>query len=100
MPNALAAAEIRVAPSGTIYIAPSGTAGPSTITAAWTGFVQLGYATTDGVQLTRSMDTEQVQAWQTISPLRYIITGVTLQAALTLEQFNKDTLTLWLGGGT
>lgn len=100
MPGTLAASEIRIGASGTIYIAPSGTAGPSTVTAAWTGFTQLGYATEDGVKLTRSMDTEQVKGWQSISPLRYLITGVSLQAAFSVEQFNKDTLTLWLGGGT
>jgi hypothetical protein len=100
MPGGLAASEIRIGASGTIYIAPSGTAGPANIAAAWTGFTQLGYATEDAVTLTRSMDTEEVTGWQSISPLRYIITGVSLQAAFSLIQFNRDSLPLWLGGGT
>src|SRR6266545_4900953 len=96
----LAASEIRIGANGTIYIAPSGTAGPANIAAAWTGFTQLGYATEDGVKLTRSMDTEQVKGWQTISPLRYLVTGVSLSVAFSLLQFDKDSLPLWLGGGT
>src|SRR6266536_5940320 len=100
MPNALAASEIRVAPSGTIYIAPAGTAVPSTISAAWTGFNQLGYASEDGVKLSRGMDTEMVKGWQSISTLRYLITGVTLTAAFTLLQTNKDVIPLYFGGGS
>jgi hypothetical protein len=100
MPGGLAASEIRIGASGTIYIAPSGTAGPANVGAAWTGFTQLGFATEDAVKLTRAMETEQVKGWQSISPLRYIITAVSLQAAFSLEQFNKDTLPLWLGGGS
>jgi hypothetical protein len=96
----LTASEIRIGASGTLYIAPSGTAGPANVGAAWTGFTQLGYATEDGVKLTRSMDTEQVKAWQAISPLRYLITGVSLQAAFSMMQMDKDSLPLWLGGGT
>jgi hypothetical protein len=95
-----AASEIRVGTSGTIYIAPSGTAGPVDILAAWTGFTNIGYATEDGVKLSRGMDTEQIKAWQSISTLRYLITGVTLTAAFTLIQNDKDIIPLYFGGGS
>lgn len=100
MPNALVAGEIRVGANGTIYIAPSGTAVPSTVTAAWTGFNQLGYASEDGVKLSRSMDTNMVKGWQSISTLRYLITGVGVTAAFTLLQTNKDVIPLYFGGGS
>ena len=101
MAGALAASEIRVAGTGAVYVAPVGTAVPSTVNDALNAaFRNLGYVSTDGVRVARTMDTEQVNAWQAIAPLRYLITGVQLTAAFDLQQFNKDTLPLYLGGGT
>jgi hypothetical protein len=100
MPGSLAASEIRVAATGTIYVAPIGTTPPATIGASWdAAWRNLGYATTDGVRIARTLDTEQVNSWQSVSPQRYLITGVSLTAAFDLQQFNKDTLPLYMGGG-
>lgn len=97
----LASSEIRVATSGAIYAAPGGTVGPADITVAWPApFIHLGYATTDGVTLARTLDTEEVRSWQAIGVQRYLITGVALTAGFSLQQFNKTTLPLYLGGGT
>lgn len=96
----LTATSVRVANTGTIYVAPSGTAIPANVTAPWTGFTQLGYATEDGVVLNRSMDTEAVRSWQTIADIRILVTGVSMTAAFTLQQFDKDALPLYLGGAT
>jgi hypothetical protein len=95
-----AASEIRVGANGTIYIAPSGTTPPVDILSAWTGFTNIGYATEDGGKLARSMDTEVVKGWQSISVLRYLITGVGLTCAFTLLQSDKDIIPLYFGGGT
>lgn len=97
----LASSEIRVAVNGAIYVAPGGTTGPADINVAWPGaFIHLGYATTDGVTLQRTLDTEEVRSWQAIGVQRYLITGVGLTAGFALQQFNKTTLPLYLGGGT
>lgn len=95
-----AASAIRVGANGTVYVAPSGTAGPTDITSAWTGFTDIGYADEGGVVINRSMDTEVIRAWQSVSVLRYLITGVTLTAAFTLLQWDKDTLPFYMGGGS
>jgi hypothetical protein len=100
MPGTLAPTEIRVAQGGTVYIAPSGTAGPANMAAAWTGFTNLGYVSDEGSTINRSMETETVMAWQTISATRYIITGVGLTAAFSALQVNKDTLSAYFGGGS
>jgi hypothetical protein len=100
MPGALSAAEIRVGGTGTVYVAPDGTAGPANITAAWTGFVNQGYTTEEGARIARSMDTEMVKVWQSISVVRYLITGIDLTAAFDLMQFNRDTIPLYFGGGS
>ena len=97
----LASQEIRVAVSGAIYVAPSGTAGPADINAAWpAAFIHLGYCTTDGATLQRTLDTEEVRSWQAVGVQRYLITGVGLTVAFSLQQFNKSTLALYLGGGS
>ncbi len=94
------ASEIRVGANGTLYIAPAGTAGPVDITSAWTGFTNIGFADDTGVKLSRSMTTNTVQAWQSIAPLRYLITGVSLTAAFQLLQADKDIIPLYFGGGS
>lgn len=96
----LSASEIRVGSNGALYVAPVGTALPADVNAAYNAaFRHLGYTTTDGARVSRSMDTEQVRSWQSISVQRYLITGVTLTIAFDLQQANKDTLPLYLGGG-
>src|SRR6266540_1585996 len=92
--------EIRVGASGTIYVAPSATAGPANITSPWTSFVNMGLATEDGCKIARSMDTNMIKVWQSISVVRYLITGVGLTAAFTLVQSDKDIIPLYFGGGS
>ena len=96
----IAASEIRVGANGTIYVAASGTAGPANIGAAWTGFTNIGYADEEGAKLTRAMETNEIKAWQSVSTLRYVITGVNLSVAFSLLQWDKDTLPFYMGGGT
>lgn len=97
-PGGLDPTQVRVAPSGAIYVAPKGTAAPADATAAlaapWT---HLGFATDDGVTLGRSMDTETVNGWQSSAPLRYIVTGTSVTVQFALLQFNKDTIPTYFG---
>ena len=96
----IAASEVRIGASGTLYVAPSGTTPPANIAAAWTSFVDLGYLSEDGATVARSMTTEQVKAWQSISTIRYLVTDVGIVVSFTLIQFNKSTLPFYMGGGT
>jgi hypothetical protein len=92
--------EVRVGANGTIYVAPSGTATPANIAAAWTGFTDIGYATEEGVTIGRALTTEQIKAWQSISAIRYLVTEVAFTISFSLLQWNETTLPFWLGGGT
>lgn len=96
----IAGGEVRVGASGIIYVAPGGTAVPANVTAPWTGFTDLGYCSEDGATLSRTLTTEQVKAWQSIAPIRYLITEVTFVISFTLLQWNETTLPFWLGGGS
>ena len=92
--------EVRVGANGTIYVAPGGTAVPANVTAAWTGFTDVGYVTEEGVTIGRALTTEQIRAWQSISAIRYLVTEVAFTVSFSLLQWNETTLPFWLGGGT
>lgn len=96
----LSGTEVRVGVNGDVYVAAGGTTPPANITAAWTGFTSVGYLSEDGVKVARSMSTEQIKAWQSISTIRYLITDVGEVASFVMLQFNKTTLPFYMGGGT
>lgn len=98
--------EIVVAASGNIYVAPVGTALPTTADDALNGsFVQLGFASEDGVTFTDSTEYEDVPAWQSFYPVRKIPSTKESMAEFTLLQWNVNTIPLafqggaWSGGG-
>jgi len=96
----LVSGQVRVAGTGELSLAPVGTAVPTTATmalnAAFSGY---GFTTEDGVVLSKSVEREGVPAWQSTTPVRYLITGQELTIATTFLQSNEDILKLWLGSG-
>lgn len=97
---ALTASEVRVAGTGHVYLAPSGTTLPTNVaTALNAGFIDLGYCTEDGVDLTFGRETKMIDSWQADS-IRNITLKQPVGIGFTLMQVNKNTLTAALGGGT
>lgn len=96
----LTSSEVRVAGTGELSLGPVGTALPAdpsvALNAAFDGY---GYTTEDGVTLSRSVSRDPIPAWQSVSPVRYVITGQELKIQLTMLQSNKETLKLWLNSG-
>ncbi len=96
----LASSEVRVAGTGELYLAPVGTAAPTDPStdpaAAWQGY---GYTTEDGVVLSKSVEREGVPAWQSSTPVRYLVTGQEFTIAATFLQSNAEVVQLWLGAG-
>jgi hypothetical protein len=94
----LSSSEVRVAGTGELWLAPVATAMPddtaTPMPAAWHGF---GYTTEDGVTLSKSVEREGIPAWQSVTPVRYITTGVEFTVGATLLQSNKESIKLWLG---
>lgn len=94
----LLSSEVRVAGTGELFLAPVGTAFPADTTAApGAAFKGFGYTTEDGVVLSKSVDREGVAAWQSPTPVRYIVTGVEFTVQATLLQSNAETVKMWLG---
>ena len=88
--------QIVVAGTGTIFIAPYGTALPAnppttavreTLDAA---FIDFGYTNEDGVTLTDGVETNEVNAWQSQYPVRMLVAGYSGTIAFTLLQWSKD----------
>lgn len=96
---ALNASEVVVAGFGHIYLGDETAEAPDDVAApVGLGWTELGYASEDGVTIGRSIDSEDIMAWQSATAVRRIITGAELTLATTLIQTNEDTLGLYFGG--
>jgi hypothetical protein len=100
--GALDADEILVAANGHIYVddgSGSGAAPTDAATAPGTNWIDLGYASEDGVRLTDGKTVTDIGAWQSFYALRKIITARNFQVAFALRQWNAETIRLAFGGG-
>ncbi|MFI1580011.1 hypothetical protein [Embleya sp. NPDC020630] len=87
---------VRAAINGNIYIAPKGTVAPVDLVSAWgPGWVDLGYLSEDGVEMNYSTETTDIPVWQSLSPVRKILTGVDLTLAFTAMELKKAAVTLY-----
>jgi hypothetical protein len=94
------ATEARIGVTGSLYKAPVGTAMPTDVTTALgVAWVELGYTET-GPKMSVDTSKESFIPWQSLSPVREVITEQTVSAAFALWQRNATTLKLAWGGGT
>lgn len=91
--------ETRAGLDGAIHVAPKGTTLPTTPTETLNvAFVHLGYNNDDGVSIDPSRDYEEFTAWQSVTPIRRVLTGTQFQLNFTLIQTNTDILELAFPG--
>lgn len=96
----LDAGEIVVGANGRIMVAPLGTTLPADVAAAWgTGWVDLGYATEDGVTLNAGKEVNAIRGWQSFYALRNVVTSRSFRLSFTLQQWSAATVTFAFGGG-
>ncbi|GGV91580.1 phage tail protein [Streptomyces massasporeus] len=92
---------VRVALNGSVYIAPKGTTAPADLTTAWpAGWVDLGYLSDDGVEMSYSTESEDINAWQSLSPVRKVLTGVDMTLGFTAIELKTQTMTLYFPSAT
>lgn len=90
-----------VANNGQVYVAPLGTALPTTPTATLNAaFVGLGLINEDGATITVNPDFTDFMSWQAQQPVRSQRTALNVQAAFGLQQWDENTVPLALGGGS
>jgi hypothetical protein len=93
--------EVRVAGSGSVSVAPEGTALPTDAdTPLAAAYQHLGYISEDGVSFTLSRDQTDINAWQATEALRVLITAEPKTVAFELMQFEPLTVQLAFRGGT
>ena len=93
------ASEIRIAGSGRILVADVGATAPADFTSPWTGWIDLGYTTGDGVTFSKKDKLDPVETWQAVSPVRLVYSDRDLTLKFALMQFNEATLPFFMGGG-
>lgn len=93
--------EIRVGVTGTVYVAPTGTALPAEPADALNvAFVELGAINEDGLTLAPEKTIEKIRAWQSSKPVRTVVNEDDLTVSFALMQWNTVNLKLVFGGGT
>jgi hypothetical protein len=98
---ALDATKVKVAGSGAIWKAPTGTTLPTDSTSAYaTGFVNLGYVSEGGFEFANELKTKEINAWQTIEAVRLINTAISRSVSFEALESNKNTVALAWGGAT
>jgi hypothetical protein len=97
---ALDATQVRSGLTGNLYQAPVGTTMPTdTSTALAAAWIELGYVSEDGLTITPSTEVEDIGAWQSLYPVRSVVTGRSLVTSFSLIQRNTVNLELAFGGG-
>lgn len=95
---ALDSDNVRVAVSGAVYVAPTGTTAPTTSSSALDiAFVDLGYVSADGITENIDRTTNQIRAWQNGSLVREITSEGTYSVDLTFIETKEDVLELYYG---
>lgn len=98
---ALNADNVRVGLNGNVYVAPKGTTAPVDLESAWgAGWKDLGYLNDDGVEMEYSTDVEDIMAWQSLSPVRKVLTGVDMTLAFTAIELRASVVTLYFPDST
>lgn len=97
--GANSAAAIRFASNGTLKVAPVATVAPADVgTDLPVIWKTLGYVSDAGVQITPTITTQAINAWQSAVPVKYLVTAASFQLAFTLLQFDKEATELYFGG--
>lgn len=99
----LTPANVTVAGTGGVFLAPEGTALPPT-TALTTDpadpWRRLGYTTDDGVEFTLGRESEDLGVWESMDPVRSLVTGEPKEIAFSAREFSADNWLVAASGGT
>lgn len=91
---------ILVGSNGTVYVAPVGTALPTTEDGSLdAAFTSVGYISEDGISISSSVDVTDIAAFQSLMPVRRVVTGRTMEVSLVLREWSAKNVELAFGGG-
>lgn len=79
-----------------LWIAPAGTEAPSGTEPEWPApWKSLGYLSDDGPTVAQSTDSEDITPWQSVVPIRSVITSRSVTMQFVMWQLNEDSLSLY-----
>jgi len=88
--------EVRLAPFGSVKVAPTGTPLPTNATMATNAaFKNLGYIDEDGVSLTPGVELTDIMMWQSAVPVKTTLNTVSFEVKFNMGQVNQDTWGLY-----
>ncbi len=91
---------ILVGSNGTISIAPQGTTLPTTVDGALNAaFDAVGYISEDGITISSSVEVADIAAFQSLMPVRRVVTGRTMDVSFVLREWSAANIELAFGGG-
>jgi len=101
---------IVVGANGTVFVAGIDAVAPTDATtpissvaphdAGPNDYVELGFVSENGVQVTPSQVIAPIMAWQSAYPVRQIVTSRGLELDFVLREFNAESIPFAFGGGT
>lgn len=95
---ALDSDNVRVAVTGAVYVAPTGTTAPTTSSSSLdAAFTDLGYVSADGITENIDRTTNQIRAWQNGSLVREVTSEGTYSVDMTFIETNEAVLELYYG---
>lgn len=94
-PNAVA-----VGGSGELFTASAGTTLPADVAVPAAAFVGHGLISEDGISHTITPQTQELNVWQQVDPVRRTVTGREILVAAALAQFDEHSIPLAFGGGS
>ena len=90
---------IVVGSTGTVSVAPTGTAAPTTTSSALNAaFLDMGFLTEEGFTFTESKDIADINVWQSFYPARRLVTGRAVEVSFSLREWKRSTVEFALGG--
>jgi len=97
---ALDGSKVKIAGTGAIWKAPTGTTAPTDSTTAYgAGWVNLGYMKA-GFEMSQDLKTKPIEAWQTLEFVRLINQSLTRKFKFEAIESNNETVKLAWGGAT
>lgn len=91
--------EIVVALDGSVNLAPADKPLPTDLDPLSVDFSDLGYQSSDGVAFSVTPSVTDIEAWQSATPVRKIVTARALSLKFTALQWNVSTFAAAYGGG-
>lgn len=84
-----------------LYLAVAGTAGPTDTVTAWpAAWSILGYASDAGPVIGQNTNKQDIIPWQSMSPIRSVITSREITLQMVLWQLNQQTLSLYFNAAS